>query len=64
MSVGQAQRHEKVVVVGQGYVGLPPAMRAVEMRFDVVGLDLDADTVERVAAGRSYIEDIDDQRLG
>ena len=28
----------RVVVIGQGYVGLPLAMRAVEVGFDVVGL--------------------------
>ena len=31
----------KVVVVGQGYVGLPIAMRAVQAGYDVVGLDVD-----------------------
>ena len=31
----------KLVVVGQGYVGLPIAMRAVEVGYDVVGLDID-----------------------
>ena len=30
---------EKVVVVGQGYVGLPLALRAVDAGYDVVGLD-------------------------
>jgi hypothetical protein len=55
---------EKVVVVGQGYVGLPLAMRAVEVGFDVVGLDRDTDKVKQLAAGRSYIEDVDDDRLG
>ncbi len=29
----------KVVVVGQGYVGLPLAMRALEVGWSVVGLD-------------------------
>jgi UDP-N-acetyl-D-glucosamine dehydrogenase len=55
---------EKVVVVGQGYVGLPLAMRAVEVGFDVVGLDRDTDKVKQLAAGRSYIEDVGDDRLG
>ena len=30
----------RVVVVGQGYVGLPLAVRAVEVGHDVVGFDL------------------------
>ena len=35
------QRTAKVVLVGQGYVGLPVAMRAVEVGFPVVGFELD-----------------------
>ena len=53
----------RVVVVGQGYVGLPLAMRAVEVGHDVVGLDLDAHRVARLAAGESYVEDIADATL-
>ena len=30
---------QRVVVIGQGYVGLPVAIRACEVGFDVVGLD-------------------------
>ena len=50
---------EKVVVVGQGYVGLPLAMRAVEVGYgDVVGFDVSAERIKRLAAGESYVEDI------
>ena len=49
---------QKVVVVGQGYVGLPLAMRAVEAGHDVVGYDVDEARVKRLAAGESYVEDI------
>ncbi len=38
-------------VVGQGYVGLPLALRAVEVGFDVVGFDLDAERIKQLAAG-------------
>ena len=48
----------RLVVVGQGYVGLPLALRAVDAGFDVVGFDLDADRVKQLAAGSSYVEDI------
>lgn len=51
---------KKLVVVGQGYVGLPLAMTAVRAGFDVVGLDNDESRVERLQAGDSYIEDIED----
>jgi UDP-N-acetyl-D-glucosamine dehydrogenase len=54
---------EKVVVVGQGYVGLPLAMRAVEVGYDVVGFDVDVRRVGELAAGTSYVEDISDERL-
>jgi UDP-N-acetyl-D-glucosamine dehydrogenase len=55
---------EKVVIVGQGYVGLPVAMRAVEVGFDVVGFDVDELRVKRLAAGESFVEDITDEILG
>jgi UDP-N-acetyl-D-glucosamine dehydrogenase len=55
---------ERVVVVGQGYVGLPVAMRAVEVGFDVVGLELDPRKVELLQAGESYVEDIPSAQLG
>jgi UDP-N-acetyl-D-glucosamine dehydrogenase len=54
----------KLVVVGQGYVGLPLALRAVEVGYDVVGFDLDVDRIKRLADGSSYVEDISDERLG
>jgi UDP-N-acetyl-D-mannosaminuronic acid dehydrogenase/UDP-N-acetyl-D-glucosamine dehydrogenase len=50
-----------VAVVGQGYVGLPLAMRAVEVGFDVVGFDVDAGRVGRLVDGRTYIDDVSDQ---
>jgi UDP-N-acetyl-D-glucosamine dehydrogenase len=48
------------IVVGQGYVGLPLAMRAVEAGYDVIGYDVDAGRIEALAAGRSYVEDVAD----
>lgn len=52
-----------VVVVGQGYVGLPVAMRAVEIGHQVIGFDTDQERVDRLAAGNSYVEDITPGRL-
>ena len=54
---------ERVVVIGQGYVGLPVAVRAVEAGYDVVGLELNQTRVEGLAAGSSHVEDIGDDRL-
>jgi nucleotide sugar dehydrogenase len=56
-------RSAKVVVVGQGYVGLPVAMRASEVGFPVVGLDASADRVKSLQAGESYVGDISDDEL-
>ena len=53
----------KLVVVGQGYVGLPLALLAVEVGYDVVGFDLDVNRIKRLADGDSYVEDISDERL-
>ncbi len=53
----------RVVVVGQGYVGLPVAIQAVEAGYEVVGLDCDHQRVARLQAGSSYVEDISDKVL-
>ena len=54
---------DRLVVVGQGYAGLPVAMRAVEVGFDVVGFDLDVARVKRLGAGDSFVEDISNDTL-
>lgn len=54
----------KLVVVGQGYVGLPLAMRAVEVGFDVVGFDVDEARIKKLAAGESFVEDVTHEALG
>ncbi len=53
----------KLVVIGQGYVGLPLALRAAEVGYRVVGFDLDGARIKHLEAGESPIGDIDDQRL-
>ena len=54
---------EKLVVIGQGYVGLPISMRAVEVGYQVVGLDVDISRAQRLVAGTSYVEDVSDAAL-
>ncbi len=53
----------RVVVIGQGYVGLPLAIRAVEAGFDVVGFDLDKFKVSAISAAESHVDDVDDHDL-
>jgi UDP-N-acetyl-D-glucosamine dehydrogenase len=54
---------QRVVILGQGYVGLPLAMRAVEVGHHVVGYDVDDNRVKRLGAGESYVEDISSEVL-
>src|SRR3979411_2178469 len=52
-----------LVVVGQGYVGLPGAMRAGQFGFSVIGLDVDAVRVWSLKDGKSYVDDVSDNTL-
>jgi UDP-N-acetyl-D-mannosaminuronic acid dehydrogenase/UDP-N-acetyl-D-glucosamine dehydrogenase len=52
-----------LVVIGQGYVGLPVAMRAVEVGYRVVGLDTDTVRVWALQDGRSFVDDVPDTQL-
>jgi UDP-N-acetyl-D-glucosamine dehydrogenase len=53
----------RVVIAGQGYVGLPLAVRAAECGHQVVGFDVDSGRIDRLARGSSYVEDVADDRL-
>ena len=55
---GSTERRRKVAILGQGYVGLPVAMRAVEVGYDVVGFDLDEARVKALADGESFVTDV------
>jgi UDP-N-acetyl-D-glucosamine dehydrogenase len=58
-----SQEPRSVAIVGQGYVGLPVAMRAVEQGYRVVGVDLDVRRVDSLVKGRSFVEDISNETL-
>ncbi len=58
-----ADRSAQVVVVGQGYVGLPVAMRASEVGFPTCALESSAQRVSALAAGTSYVGDVSDAEL-
>lgn len=55
--------NKRLVVIGQGYVGLPLAMRACEVGFHVIGLDSDEKRIAALKDGRSFVEDISDEQL-
>jgi nucleotide sugar dehydrogenase len=54
---------KKLVIIGQGYVGLPISMAAVGTGYDVVGLDSDHVRVDRLRAGNSFVEDVSSESL-
>lgn len=54
---------ETLVVIGQGYVGLPMALCAAESGLKVYGLDTNATTVAALNAGTSHIDDVSAEEL-
>jgi UDP-N-acetyl-D-glucosamine dehydrogenase len=53
-----------VAVVGLGYVGLPLAIAFAEAGLQVQGIDASEERIATLAARRSPIDDISDERLG
>ena len=45
-------------IVGLGYVGLPLMLRYAETGFKVLGFDIDAEKVDKLNNGETYIEHI------
>lgn len=52
-----------VVVAGQGYVGLPLAVRAAEVGHRVVGYDVNPHRIKKLTAGESYVQDVPSSQL-
>ena len=53
----------RVVIVGQGYVGLPLAMSICAAGHEVIGFDLNSKVVANLNLGISHIEDVDSTEL-
>ena len=53
----------RLAVLGLGYVGLPLAMCAVEVGYDVVGFDVNKTRVDRLQRGSTFIDDISDDDI-
>ena len=57
------ERTARVAIIGLGYVGLPEAMAVAESGFHVTGIDVDAQRVASLRAGRSYVDDVANSQL-
>ena len=57
------ERSAKIVVLGLGYVGLPLATIFAEAGFNVVGVEPDANKIEILNRGESYIQDVPSDKL-
>jgi UDP-N-acetyl-D-glucosamine dehydrogenase len=53
----------KIVVIGQGYVGLPIALHAANSGYEVVGFDLNPKLVSDLNSAKSHIEDVSNAEL-
>ena len=51
-------------IVGLGYVGLPLMLRYNDIGYKVLGFDVDQSKVDRLNAGKSYIEHISSEKIG
>jgi len=56
-------RSKVLAIIGQGYVGLPLAMAAVDAGWSVIGIEKSSLRVEQLNSGLSPVEDISDERL-
>lgn len=54
---------QTISIVGQGYVGLPLALAAARVGFNVVGIDSNYNRVKQLNSGISIIEDITDDEI-
>jgi len=58
-----ASKNITVGIIGLGYVGLPLARAFARAGFRVLGFDIDTHKVDKLNAGRSYIQQIPDSTI-
>jgi len=56
-------RQAVVGIVGLGYVGLPLMLRFQAAGFQVLGIDIDPNKVEKLNSGETYIEHISSEKI-
>ena len=58
-----ADKSAKIGIVGLGYVGLPLMLRYVDIGYKVLGFDIDAEKVNKLNNGETYIEHIPAEKI-
>lgn len=58
-----SQKPKILAIIGQGYVGLPLAMAAIDAGWSVIGVDNHSGKVAQINSGASPVEDISDTQL-
>ena len=58
-----AQKSRTLAIIGQGYVGLPLAMAAVDAGWTVIGIDNFEAKVAQLNSGKSPVEDVSNAQL-
>lgn len=53
----------RIGIIGLGYVGLPLAVEFARNDFNVIGIELDKNKVDKINNGVNYIKDVDDDLL-
>ena len=53
----------KIAIIGLGYVGLPLALRFIEKKINVYGIDNDLKKILNLRRGKTYIKSINSKKL-
>jgi UDP-N-acetyl-D-glucosamine dehydrogenase len=53
----------KIAVIGLGYVGLPLSLQFAASGVTVLGLDIDAEKIDAINSGKSYLKHISDDQV-
>jgi UDP-N-acetyl-D-glucosamine dehydrogenase len=59
-----ADKTAKIGIIGLGYVGLPLIRAYITGGFQTIGFDVDPSKIEKLKAGKSYIEHIPSEWIG
>jgi UDP-N-acetyl-D-glucosamine dehydrogenase len=59
----RTERAKVLAIIGQGYVGLPLAIAAIDAGWTVIGVDSLASKVAQINGGSSPVEDVSDEKL-